>query len=60
MRRSLGVRLATCVLVLSLAAPAFAAPNRTDSPFDGIERMLSRLVDRVIQILDLSQINPPK
>ena len=62
MRRSVSVRVAALVLVISMAAPAFAA-RRDDSPiggFDRIERRIASFVRHVIHILDLSQLDPPK
>ena len=62
MRRCLSVRIATLLLVISMAAPAFAA-RRDDSPiggFDRIERRISSFVKHVIHIFDLSQLDPPK
>ena len=41
MRRSLGIRLGTLILVVSFAMPAFAAP-RDHSPFDGVGRAIRR------------------
>ena len=64
MRRSLSVKIATLVLVASLAAPAFAA-RRDDSPGDRlgpIDRTISKIV-RVIRHLvpfDLIAAQPPK
>ena len=62
MRRSLSVRLATLVLVAFMAAPAFAAPRRDDSPIGDIERAIARIVRQVVSAFDfdLSAINPPK
>jgi hypothetical protein len=60
MRRSLGKRIAALVLVAFMAAPAFAAPPRDDSPFDRFERTISRLVEKIIHIWDLQDISPPK
>jgi hypothetical protein len=51
MRRQLGIKFATLlVVVLTTAAPAFAAP-RDDSPIGGIERAISRIVHQVKKIL---------
>ena len=60
MRRSLGLRVATIFLVASMAVPAFAA-SRDDSPFDGIERAISRILSQVKHIvLDLGDlVSPP-
>jgi hypothetical protein len=60
MYRSLGVRIATLLLVAVIATPAFAAPPRDDSPFDRFERTISRLVEKIIHIWDLAEISPPK
>jgi len=61
MRRSLGVRLATIVFVVSLALPAVAAP-RDDTPVGRFERAIERIVSKIRQILplDLVDINLPK
>ena len=54
MRRSLRVRIGTLVLVAAMAMPAFAAPRRDDSPIDNFERAISRLVQKIINVFDLS------
>ena len=61
MRRSLGVRLATIVFVVSLALPAVAA-QRDDTPIDRFERAIDRIMSKIRQILplDLIDINLPK
>ena len=62
MRRSLSVRIATLLLVASMATPMFAA-RRDDSeigPFARFERVISHFVQHVIHICDDSQISPPK
>jgi len=59
MRRSVGLRVAMLFLVASMAVPAFAAP-RDDSPFDGVERAISRIVNQVKHIvLDLGDLIAP-
>ena len=60
MCQSLRIRVAALVLVGAMAAPAFAAPKRDDSPFERFGKTISSVIERVIQILDLSQISPPK
>jgi len=60
MRRCLLVRIATIVLVVTMAAPAFAAPRRDDSPIGGIERTITRVIQRIIKTLDNISINLPK
>jgi hypothetical protein len=51
MRRKLGIKFATLVVVvLTTAAPAFAAP-REDSPVGGIERAVTRVVMQLKKIL---------
>jgi len=61
MRRSLGKRIATLVLVAFMAAPAFAAPPRDDSPIDRFERAISRIMEKINHIFDLADvIVPPK
>jgi len=61
MRRSLARRIGTLVLVAAMAMPALAAPKREDdSPMDRFSRSVSRIVNRVIHVLDLIQIDPPK
>jgi len=61
MRRSLGKRIATLVLVAFMAAPAFAAPPRDDSPFDRFERAISRIMEKISHIFDLENaMQPPK
>lgn len=60
-RRSLSVRIAALLLVVSMAAPAFAA-SRDTSPVDPFDRAISRIV-RIIRHLiplDLIGIDPPK
>jgi len=60
-RRSFSVRIATLLLVVSLAMPALAAPRRDDSPIDDFKNFVSRLTDRIIQIFDLAdQATIPK
>jgi hypothetical protein len=55
MRHSLKVRIGTLVLVAAMAMPALAAPRRDDSPVDNVfERAISRLVEKIICIFDLS------
>ena len=63
MRRSFTVRIATLLLVASLAVPVMAAPKRDDSPIgpvDRIERGISHFVQKIIHIFDLSEVSPPK
>ena len=61
MRRSLSVRIATLVLVVSMAMPVLAAPRRDDSPIDEIRSFISRITQRIIQVCDLGEvIQPPK
>jgi hypothetical protein len=60
MRRSLSVRIAMLVLVASMAVPVMAAP-RDDSPIDRVERVISRFVQQITHIFDLSNdITIPK
>ena len=60
MRRSLSVRIATLLLVASLAAPAMAAP-RDDSPFDRFDRFISHIMSKIHNIMDLGDLaSPPK
>jgi hypothetical protein len=50
MRRQLGIKFATLlVVVFTTAAPAFAAP-RDDSPVGGIERAITRVVKQLKKI----------
>ncbi len=51
MRRSLSVRIAALVLVASMAIPAFAAPQRDESPIDGLERAITRVVKQIRNII---------
>jgi len=60
MRHSLRTRLATALLVVALATPAFAAPKRDDSPFDQFEQKISNFIQKIVSILDLSELGPPK
>jgi hypothetical protein len=61
MRRSLGKRIATLALVALMAAPAFAAPPRDDSPIDRVERAISRFINQITHIFDLTDnITIPK
>jgi hypothetical protein len=56
--RSLSLRIATLLLVASMAAPAMAAP-RDDSPFDRFERSISKIISHII--LDLENaLQPPR
>jgi hypothetical protein len=59
-RRSVSVKIATVILVLSMSAPAFAAPRRDDSPIGGFERAISRVVKQIKHFLDLAEITIPK
>jgi hypothetical protein len=59
MRGSLSVRIATLVLVASLAAPAFAAPPRGDSPLERVERTISRIVQHIKHVLDMPVLSLP-
>ena len=62
MRRSLSVRIATILLVVSLAAPAMASP-REDSPIDRFERAVSRIMHQIVRIIhttDMPVISPVK
>ena len=61
MRRSLSVRIATLLLVASMAAPAFAA-RREDSPVDPFDRAMSRIVKVIRHLIPFDLINaqPPK
>jgi hypothetical protein len=50
MRRQLGIKFATLlVVILTTAAPAFAAP-RDDSPVGGIERAITRVARQLKKI----------
>ena len=61
MRRSLSVRVVTLVFVTFMAtAPAFAAPRRDDTPFGDIEQTISRLFKKIVHILDLYEVQPPR
>jgi hypothetical protein len=60
MRRSLSVRIATLVLVASMAAPAFAAPRGDDSPIGQIERAITRVIKQIKHFLPLTEIQLPK
>jgi len=51
MRRSLGVRFATIVLVAAMAAPAVAAPSRDESPFGELDRAISRVVKQIRRVV---------
>jgi hypothetical protein len=62
MRRCLSVRITVLVFVAMMALPAVAAP-RDDSPIGGIERAISRILDRIerfLQPFDLPLISPPR
>jgi len=60
MRRSLSVRIATLLLVASLAAPAMAAP-RDDSPMDRFDRFISQIMSKIHQVFDLEiAAQPPR
>jgi hypothetical protein len=61
MRRSFSLRIATALLVVSLAMPAMAAGKRDDSPLDPMDR-IARFVNQIIHsVLDLSSdIGTPK
>ena len=59
-RRSVSVKIATIILVLSMSAPVFAAPRGDDSPIGGVERAISRVVKQIRHILDLAEIVIPK
>jgi len=59
MRRSLSVRFATLLVVVSLAAPAMAMPRRDDSPIgpiDRFEQVMSRLMAKIHHVLDLGDV----
>ena len=60
MRRSLSVRIATLVLVATMAAPAIAAPRGDDSPIGGIERAITRIIKQIRHLLPLTEIQIPK
>jgi hypothetical protein len=59
MRRTLSARIATIVLVATLAAPAIAAP-RDDSPIGAIERTVTRVIKQIRNLLPLTEICLPK
>ena len=60
MRGSLSVRIATLLLIGSLAVPAMAAP-RDDSPFDRFEQFISHVMSKIHTVLDLGDLaSPPK
>jgi hypothetical protein len=63
MRRSLSVRISVLVFVAMMSFPAMAAPRGDDSPIGGIERAISRImekIERLLQPLDLPVISFPK
>ena len=53
MRRSLAVRIVTLAFVVMVSVPAFAAPQRDDSPFGGFERAISRIVRTIADLADV-------
>jgi hypothetical protein len=51
MRRSLGLRIGTLILVVfTTTAPAFAAP-RDDSPIGSVERAIQRVFNQIRRII---------
>jgi len=66
MRRTLGVRIATLAFVVFVTtSPVFAANSRDDWPIGGIERAISRMMERIEKFLqpfdlDLPLISNPK
>ena len=57
-RRSISVRIAALLLVVSMAAPAIAAP-RDESPVDRFERVMSRIISRIHHVFDLADATQP-
>lgn len=55
MRRSLSVRFATVLLVAAMAMPAMAAP-RDDSPMDRFDRAISRIIQQITHVFDLTDV----
>lgn len=64
MRRGSPVKVATLVFVIfTLAAPAFAAPPRDDSPIGAFERAITRVVKQIRKIFvptPLFEVSVPK
>ena len=50
MSRSLSVRISAFVLIAAMAMPVMAAP-RDDSPLDGFERAISRVMSRIQHVI---------
>ena len=60
MRRSFSVKIAMLLLVVSMAAPAMAAP-RNDSPADRFERVWTQFMAKIHHVFDLADaMLPPK
>ena len=55
MRRFLSVRFATVLLVAAMAMPAMAAP-RDDSPMDRFDRAISRIIQQITHVFDLTDV----
>jgi hypothetical protein len=62
MRRSVSVRIATLLLVASLAAPAFASARTDDGSMGFFERIYSRVVSAITHVIhptDMPVATPP-
>lgn len=62
MRSGITVRIATLLLIASLAVPAMAAPRRDESPtgpLDRIEQIMAKLAQHIKHVFDMPVLTVP-